>query len=201
MKALYQKDRKEQTVKSPQIERTEQSDLKRLKATAISKNDDGKEKDKDKPKSMLPPILQKDDPVELKSLKGTLMTKDKFGNEFETEKWEDAQYVRRISEYGNRDIQYNIGRLKRNENVIKKSFVGEKKFGEDPDMYRNVKSDQFTDIVIPYKQEPEQINLWKDYKTNNYHDVEYKEKARLKNFNYEVVTQLNGKKVTYEKVI
>jgi len=49
--------------------------------------------------------------------------------------------VRRISEYGNRDIQYNIGRLKRNENVIKKSFVGEKKFGEDPDMYRNVKSD------------------------------------------------------------
>ena len=90
---------------------------------------------------MLPPILQKDDPVELKSLKGTLMTKDKFGTEFADEKWEDAKYVRRISEYGRRDIQYNVGRIQKPENVIKKSFIGEKKFGDDPDMYKSVKSD------------------------------------------------------------
>jgi len=45
------------------------------------------------------------------------------------------------------------------------------------------------------------LNLWRDYKTNRYHDVEYKEKARLNNYNYEVETQLDGKSITYEKVI
>jgi len=55
--------------------------------------------------------LKDDDKVELKGLKGTLMTRNKFSSEFNDEKWEDADYVRRISEYGRRDIQYNIGRL------------------------------------------------------------------------------------------
>jgi len=45
------------------------------------------------------------------------------------------------------------------------------------------------------------MNLWKDYKTNNYHDVEYKEKAKLNNYNYEVIELPDGRNVTYEKVI
>lgn len=58
------------------------------------------------------------------------MTSDKFSNEFK--EWENADYVRKISEYAKQELMFKTNHKEKNYNVIKNSFLDNKKLVEFP---------------------------------------------------------------------
>lgn len=69
-------------------------------------------------------------------LKNNLMTSDKFKDEFKD--WENADYVRKISEYGKQELMLKMNRKEKSYNVIKNSFASDKKLVEFPQMYKEI---------------------------------------------------------------
>ena len=58
------------------------------------------------------------------------MTSDKFRTEFK--EWDNADYVRKISEYGKQELMLKTNHREKNYNIIKNSFLSDKKLVEFP---------------------------------------------------------------------
>jgi len=129
------------------------------------------------------------------------MTKDKFSDDFNDKQWEDANYVKRISEYAKQDLMYLVNKKPKSINIIKNSFIGDKKHNEEPMIYKTIKSRGFTDVLTPVSKTPGQTYLWKDFISSHYHDVDYNGQHMRNNYNEEYHYDAKGNPTAYEKVI
>ena len=136
--------------------------------------------------------------VVVQNLKNDLMTDNKFESEFGD--WEDADYVKRISEYAKQDLMYKVNHKQKQYNTIKNSFVKDKRLVEYPQIYKEIQYGQFTDVLTPVEQTTMQGNLWSNFKSLKYDPVQYKEREE-KNSNIELQYDTKGNYKQYEKVI
>lgn len=67
-------------------------------------------------------------------------------------------------------------------------------------MYKEIQYGQFTDVLTPVQKTETQSQLWKNFLSNRYNDVDYKNRQDRMG-NYETQYDMNGNKQIYERVI
>jgi len=149
-------------------------------------------------KSFLPKIHTTEDDIDITKLKMDLMTNNKFQKEFST--WEDSDYVKKISEYGHQELKAKRNGRAKEYNVIKNSFIKDKKLNEDPMIYQQAQDQQFTEVLTPVQQTPTQSQLWSNFKTSHFFDVDYAGRNQ-ETPNLEAQYDQQGNRKIFERVI
>lgn len=78
--------------------------------------------------------------------------------------------------------------------MIKNSFKKDKRLNEDPMIYQQTQAQQFTEVLTPVQQTPTQSQLWSNFKTSHFFDVDYQGRNDDQpNLEYHYDTQGNRK--------